>query len=103
MRRTGNAKTNALALALLGLSLLAWVWDGKAADFIDARLVVLIFPAGLVCVVLAQVVLADAKADRKEESLPQDEKPAEPTGDLLGPGWGLLWIAIPLIIGFMFL
>lgn len=100
MSRSAQGKLSALALAVLGLSLLALIWDGRISDFVDPHLAVLVFPAGLVCVILAQVVLTDSR--RKQESGPFTEEREAQAEESGWPGWGGLWIAIPIIIGFLF-
>lgn len=100
MSRSAQGKLSALGLAVLGLSLLALIWDGRISDFVDPHLAILVFPAGLACVILAQVVLADSRRKEEPEPLPgEGEAQADESG---WPGWGVLWIAIPIIIGFLF-
>lgn len=95
-------KFSALALAVLGLWLLALVWDGKIAEYINPQLVVLIFPAGLLCIILAQVVLSAAGAGRTNagESTIGQEDGIE--GDTGWAGWQILWLGLPLVIGIIF-
>ncbi len=99
MRGNAQGKLSAVGLAVLGLSLLALIWDGRISDFVDPRLAILVFPAGLACVILAQVVLS---ASRSRQNLPLDSDVGEDENQGEASGWGVLWIAIPLIIGFLF-
>lgn len=102
MENKDPLKFSALALAILGLSLLQWLWDGKVADYTHPQLIFLLFPVGLICIILAQVLLSAAGKDRKTSSPPltdagEDLDRAPGKMDL-----GLLWLALPLVIGFLF-
>lgn len=102
MRKGAEFKYSALAMAVLGLSLLGLIWDGKISDFVDPRLVLLIFPAGLACVILAQVVLSASRDEPDAGAATAASQGEGLAGKSSWPGWGLLWISIPFIIGFLF-
>jgi len=95
-------KFSALALAILGLALLAWIWDGKVADYIAPQMIVLLFPTGLICIVLAQVVLSAAGKEYETASQPSPEQDEDATQGKRQAGLGLLWLALPLVIGLLF-
>lgn len=102
MRNVGSLKASAAALAILGLSLLGLIWNGKAAEFVDPILIILLFPVGLGSVALAQVVLAAEKDRRNQQQPSENIMEQKSTEESSENGWGLLWLAIPLIIGFLF-
>lgn len=95
-------KFSALALAVLGLWLLALIWDGKIAEYINPQLVVLLFPAGLLCIILAQVVMSAAGARRTTAGGSAIELEDGLEGDTGWADWRILWLGLPLVIGIIF-
>lgn len=102
MRKNAQVKYSAVALAAIGLWLLWLIWDGRITEFVDPHLAILIFPAGLVCVILAQVVLSSAAKPRQVEPHAPSTEAEDFDVYPKWAGWGLIWIAIPLIIGILF-
>lgn len=101
MEYKAQLKFSALALAIIGLSLLEWIWDGKVLDYIHPQLIINLFPTALICIILAQVVLSTAGKDRKTISPPLPNSGEDLDKEPKQTGLGLLWLALPLVIGFL--
>ncbi len=102
MENKAQLKFSALGLAIAGLSLLVWIWDGKVVDYIHPQLIILLFPVGLSCIILAQVLLSTAGKDGKPSSLGVPDSGEDSALRSGQTDLGLLWLALPLVIGFLF-
>jgi len=88
----------ALILAALGVFFLHKIWSGTLYWYINNRFLVLVLLAGIGFLALSQVALQNIRRKAQElESL--DEHHADPHSHATLPAWGLVVVALPVLLG----